>query len=682
MATLRMPKVAYDLIRMEGGLDQVTPTLSLRPGVARRAANFECDVNGGYARIDGYERFDGRVSPSTARYNILMCTLTADVNPGDTIQGQASGASGLVLAVEGSNIVVTREIGVFVATDPLLVGEAPVGVVDDIVGVAADGRRDAQYRNQAADEYRQNITAVPGSGPVRGVAYYNGHVYAWRDAVDGLTAAIYRSTSTGWTAVQLGHVLAFRDAATQIVEGDAVVGRTSGATATVARVALEDGSWASTDARGRLIFDTISGVFEPDEDVEVAGQVVAVASAASTPITLKPGGAVDTVVANFGGGTESYRLYGCDGKNPAFEFDGQVYVPIHTGMTVDAPEHIAVHKQHLFLSFGSSLQFSALGDPYQWTPLLGAGEIALRAQITNLISLPGDQSSGALAVYTRRDTSVLYGTSAGTFQLADFNTGTGGIARTAQNLDQTYALDDRGVMALSTSLNFGNFEAASLTMNLRPFLRQRLNLAVGSTVSREKGQYRVFFSDGTALYLTVVNGKPLGAMPVYLEHRINCITEGEALDGTARMFFGSADGFVYELDRGTSFDGDPIQASVTLVFNAIGSPRIRKRFRRASIEMTGGAYAEILVAYDLGYRTPEIDQPDEVGYSNDLRSAYWDELTWDEFVWDARDLSPTEVDIDGTAENIALRISSTSDMFQSFTLNSVILHYSMRRGIR
>lgn len=682
MATLKMPAVRYELIRMEGGLDQVTPTLALPPGVARRAANFECDVNGGYRRIDGYERFDGRISPSDARYNVLSVELTGEVNPGDTLIGQGSGASGLVIAVTDDTIVLTRETGVFVATDPLLVGTTVVGVINDILGVAADGRLDAEYRNRAADEYRQDIGPVPGSGPVRGVAYYNGTVYAWRDTSDGQTTAIHKSTPSGWAPVPLGFELAFKGGSVQIYDGDTVTGGTSGATATVSRVVMEDGSWASEDAKGRLILSVLSGSFTADEDIVVDGVAAALASSEGQAITLQPGGKVDTVLANFGGGIANYRLYGCDGVNRAFEFDGQSYVPIRTGMDVDAPEHVVVHKQHLFLSFGSSLQFSAIGDPYQWTPLLGAGEIALRAPITNLISLPGDQSSGALAVYTRRDTSVLYGTSAQTFQLSDFNTGTGGIAHTAQNMDQTYALDDRGVMALATSLNFGNFDAASLTMNLRPFLRQRLNLAVGSTVSREKGQYRVFFSDGTALYLTVVNGQPLGAMPIYMEHRVSCATEGESPAGTARMFFGSPDGFVYELDRGSSFDGEPIQAGLTLVFSAIGSPRIRKRYRRASIELTGDAYAEIFVSYDLGYRTPDIDQPDDVGYSNDLRSAYWDEFTWDSFVWDARDLSPVEVDMNGTAENIALRISSSSDLFRAFTINSVILHYSMRRGIR
>ena len=96
--------------------------------------------------------------------------------------------------------------------------------------------------------------------------------------------------------------------------------------------------------------------------------------------------------------------------------------------------------------------------------------------ITNLIPLPGDQSSGALAIYSKRDTSILYGTSSSDFGLSTFNSGTGAFAYTAQTMDQNYVLDDRGIMALSSTLNYGNFQGSSLTMNIRPFLKDRANL--------------------------------------------------------------------------------------------------------------------------------------------------------------------------------------------------------------
>ena len=94
-------------------------------------------------------------------------------------------------------------------------------------------------------------------------------------------------------------------------------------------------------------------------------------------------------------------------------------------------------------------------------------------------------------------------------------------------MDQAYVLDDRGIMSLGTTLNFGNFLPSSLTMNIRPFLENRANLATASTVSREKGQYRVFFSDKKALYMTISNGQLLGTMPIEFLHEVKNIVEGE-----------------------------------------------------------------------------------------------------------------------------------------------------------
>jgi len=673
---LTTPKVNYDLIRLNGGLDQVTPTLSLPPGVARRAANFECSITGGYTRIAGYERFDGRPSPSAATYNILVCTFTGTVTVGQTVTGSISAATGRVIAVTVASVVITRETGTFVVNDVLNNGAGNVATITTVQGVSADGLTDATYQNLAADNYRADITAVPGTGSILGVAYYNGVCYAWR------LTSMYKSTAGGWVAVTLGKELSFSTGTAAIVDGNTVTGATSGATGVVARVVLQSGTFASGNAAGRLILSSSTGVFTSGENLTVAAAVKAIAGGAATQITLTTGGRYETVIANFGGGTANYKLYGCDGVNRAFEFDGTTFVPIATGMAVDTPNHITFHKQHLFLSFGASVQFSGLGYPYQWTPLLGAGEIAMNAEVTNLLVLPGDQSSGALAIYTRSDTSVLYGTSSANFSLSTFNSGTGAIAYTAQNMDQAYVLDDRGIISLGTSLNFGNFVPASLTMNIPKFIEQHRGLAVGSTVNRDKGQYRVFFSDGTGLYMTILNGQVLGSMPIQFGHNINCSVDSEAPSGGTVQFFGSTNGFVYQMDLGTSFDGDFIPANINLVYNSTKSPRILKRYRKAAVELSGDSYAEIQFGYDLGYRTATLTQPDDASYQNDLRSSYWDDMSWDNFVWDGSDISPSEIEVTGTAENMAIRVSTNSDLFEPFTVNNIIVHYTLLRGLR
>jgi len=679
---LKTPPVQYDLIRLGGGLDQVTPTLSLPPGFARKAANFEASITGGYTRIVGYERYDGRPSPSSAIYLILVCSLTGTVAVGNTIIGQSSAATGKVIALDGSTVVITREVGTFVATEGIRVGATPVGTITTIQGVDSDGYQDAVYRNLAADDYRADITAVPGSGNILGVGIHAGILYAWRNNVGATAAVMYKATSSGWTLVTFGKTMRFNLGVIAIPDGSTINGQTSGATAVVSRTMLASGSYSAGTAAGQLVLSSVTGVFTIGENIRIGATVYAVVVSVPVQITLLPNGRFETVIANFGGGTANAKMYGADGVNKAFEFDGTVFAPIPTTMTTDTPVHVVVHKQHLFLSFGASLQFSAIGNPYQWSPVLGAGEIAMNGPISNMIALPGDQSSGALAVYTRHDTSVLYGTSSANFALSTFNTGTGAMPYSAQNMDQSYVLDDRGIVSLGTSLNFGNFTPATLTMTLRPFLIDRINLATASTLSREKGQYRVFFSDGTALYMTILNGKLLGTMPIQMLDPVLCAVEGETTAGSAVQYFGSDNGVVYQLDKGTSFDGDPIAASFNLVYNSTRSPRVLKRYRHSSVEMTGDYYAQIEFGYDLGYRTDYLTQPLDETYDVDLRSSYWDSMIWDNFVWDGSDVTPSEIGITGTAENMSIRISSTSDLLQPFTVNSIIIHYTLRRGLR
>lgn len=679
---VQLPQVKYDLINLSGGLDQVTPTLSLTPGFARRAANFECSINGGYTRIAGYERYDGHANPSDAVYNLLVCNLTGTVAVGDTVTGVTSSNTGKVIAVSGSNIVVTREPSVFTAGETIQVSSTNVGTITVVQGISVDGLTDATYKALAADEYRTSIAAVPGSGSVLGVAYFNNIVYAWRNNTGGTAANMYKSSSTGWVQVALGYEIKFDAGSVEVIDGQTINGLISGATAVVSRVVLQDGAWSAGTASGRFILSAVSGTFQNNEAIRVVTTNVALADGTSSAITLAPNGRYEVGIGNFGGGTINTKLYGCDGKNRGFEFNGTVFVPIVTGMATDVPTKMAVHKNHLFFAFDESLQFSSLGLPYQWTPLLGAGEIAMNGVITNLLALPGNQTTGALGVYTRNDTNILYGTSSADFQLSTFNSGTGGLPFTAQNMDQGYVLDDRGVMGLNTSLNFGNFEPAALTLRIRPFIQARRNLATASVLNREKGQYRLFFSDGNALYMTIAGTKLLGSMPVQFPNPATCCVEGETPDGNSTSFFGSTNGFVYRLDVGTSFDGAVIPANINLVYNSIKSPRVLKRFRKASVEMTGDSYAEIAFSYDIGYRSTELEQAAGRTYANDLRSSYWDEMTWDNFVWDGSDISPSEIEVLGTAENMAIQLSSVSAIIKPFTVNSIIVHYSMRRGIR
>lgn len=683
------PQVQYDLVYLKGGLDLITPTLAIPAGVARNALNFEASITGGYTRISGYERFDGRPAPSAALFSSINVTFISGqtISVGNTITGVTSGQTGVVIAINTSgttkDIYYTKASGSFTDGETIRVSGTNKATINSLGAVGTlTLKQQAQYLNLAAGVYRSDITVVPGSGPIRGVVELNKVLYAWRNNAGNTAMAIYKTSASGWVNVPLGYQMGFNNGTSQIFDGDVITGLSSGKTATVTRVVLESGTWGAGTATGRLIFASASGNFTAAEFLQVSAASKAKVIAAQTAITLAPDGRVETVVGNFGGGSAATRVYGCDNVNQGFEFDGTVYVPIKTGMTTDTPNHVTIHKQFLFFSFGASVQFSGIGSPYQWSPLVGAGELVLPEPLTCFVIQPGDQTTGALAFYSDNYTYILYGTDAASFNLVPYNTGTGAKAYSGQNLASTYTFDNRGVISLQATLSYGNFDTAAVTLNIRPFTVARRNLVTASALNREKSQYRVFFSDGYGLYVTIANGQLLGAMPVRFPKAVTCACEATDSFTNESMFFGSTDGYVYALDVGTSFDGEDIGAVIELNYNSENTPRILKRYRRGSFEITGEGYCEFDFAYYLAYSSDDIAQSTGNTYSNSFSATYWDGVYWDSFVWDGRVLAPTDVEIKGTGENIQIQMASNAAYFAPFTINSLILHYTTRRGLR
>lgn len=676
---MNLSRPDYELVELKGGYDLLTPTLKLTAGAAREAVNFEVSVNGGYTRIPGYERFDGRPAPSVAAVaQITLAAPPTNLSVGQTITGPSGTA--VVVQINGNVLSFTKQTGTFAAAQAITQSALPVGTISALGGMLTS-RQIAQATAAAANAYRGDIQAVPGSGPIRGVLAFGGAVYAWRNNAGGTAMVIHRSTAGGWVPVTLGFELAFSAGSSQINEGDTVTGATSGATGVVARVLVRTGDWGTSNAVGTLVLSSRTGTFVAAEQIRVGGTPRATAGGNATQITLAPGGRVQTVLGSFGS-FFGKRAYGCDGVNPGFEFDGTTYVPIRTGMAADAPNNVAVHSNHLFFGFNTSLQFSGINQPYRWSPIFGAGEIAMRDVITALMTQPGSEETGALFVFTQNEASVLYGSSSINFKLVPYSVNMGANRYSTQRLDTGYFLDDRGVASLSTSNKFGNFDAATITYNIRPVIQQRRTLITASGINREKSQYRLFFSDGYALYLTIVNGQYMGAMPVEMPNPVTCWGEAERGDGREFSYFGSTNGFVYQLDRGTSFDGAPMRYFFQLNFNPVRSPRLRKRWMRASAEITGQAFAEFAFGYELGYGLPDNEQPMAASYEVRFSPALWDQFTWDNFTWDGKVLAPTELEMLGTAENVALRFGGESDFVGEFTINSVIMHYIIRRGLR
>jgi hypothetical protein len=411
-------------------------------------------------------------------------------------------------------------------------------------------------------------------------------------------------------------------------------------------------------------------------------------------ITQSPNGKYAFDVGNFSGAAGSQRIYGCDGINKGFEFDGETFAPIVTGTTPDTPSSVAVHKDSLVWAINSSLIISGPAPyaPFDYTTTNGAAEIAVGANITGLSVQAGAQDTGTLAIFTRDTTMMLYGTSVTDWNLVTFNTGAGASAFSAQNMAQTYYFNSFGITSLAATLNFGNFDQSSLTANLATFVSQQKTLVTCSVLCRSKNQYRVFFSNGYALYMTMVNNTYMGSIPCYFSTPTDGSNVGfynafgtVLTTGEEMILMCGYDGYLYRAEKGTSFDGGQIGASMTLTYDFMGSPRILKRFRKAAADIAGTSYTEFQFSWVLGYNSNQYAQPDAYTYESTYNSAQWDSgVSWDTsgVVWDGSAMFPSELDMVGSAENVAITIQSSVNYAAPITVNSFVVHYSPRRGMR
>lgn len=675
-------------ITFAGGLDTETPAIATSPGSVQDSSNVYQGARGGYVVTKGCERFDGRKAPHTATYYLLTVAYSgAEVSVGNTLT--TATASGVIIAIVGENVYLTKVSGTFADADDLLVGGVSVGTAtaDMVAGYGETDQLTAYYGALAADVYRADIAAPPGAGATLGGFDFNGTVYVFRNAADGLSANLWKSSSSGWAQVNLGREVAFTGGGTtEPLETQTLTGATSGATAVIGRVIVTSGTWAGGDAVGRLILTAQTGTFVSENlNIGVSLDVLTVAGD-SAAITLLPGGSYGFKIANFTADPATRRVYGVDGVNNGFEFDGAVFVKIKTGMATDAPDVVGEFVGHLVYGFGGSFQNSSLGDPYTWVPVLGASEIGLADPITDFAGMPGSDGSPVLALFSENSINLLYGSSRDDWKLIPFKYEAGAIARSVQQIGQTFLLDTRGITSLQASDMFGNFAFSTVSDLAKSWLESRKGGLADSCISRPNNQYRLFFTNGEALYCTVEvknNTAYISSMmPLFFPFQFRWVWSSEDSNGAELIYFGDSTGMVYQMDVGKSFDGAAVKWWVTFHPVHFNMPNTFKKWRRCTFEVKCDGYAEYSSSYILGYGSPDIAQPESMTFEVISGEELLDESYLDEGSLDGSPLSSVSCPMYGNAQNMALSFGGKSVSSGQLTFNGALIQYSIAREIR
>lgn len=396
---------------------------------------------------------------------------------------------------------------------------------------------------------------------------------------------------------------------------------------------------------------------------------------------LAPNGRYELEVKNYKGAASGKRLYGVSGVHKAFEWDGTTWTDITTGMSPDTPAHLAGHKNYLFLSFpNGSLQNSPLGDPTGvWTPRTGANEIGIGDEITALLSMRG----GVLAVYGKDSTHLLYGASAATWDLKLHSGDSGAAAYSVQEgPGGCIALDNRGLMPLTATQSFGDFESAAVSQRAQKFIDARRGLKVASTIVRDKSQYRIWYSDGAALTQTYRGNRIIGYSVLTGTVKPTCAFNGDDSLGNEMCLIGAQDGNVYRTDVGWSADGVAIDAVIRTTPDNIGRPRQIKVFSGFSLQIATPRRLKILTQaeYDYSHAAPDISQ--SVLAETSFSLGLWDAGRFDEMVFDSADerggIAYPEVRLDGVALVISMLIYHGQEIRPPFVVESGSFNYRLR----
>ncbi|MFA5632967.1 MAG: hypothetical protein WC997_15785 [Porticoccaceae bacterium] len=680
---MNLPEKKVDVVGLRGGIDLASTFINIEPGAALDLLNFEPELEGGYRRIAGYERLDGRPAPSSGRYYTMEVDDALGLTPGSVITGATSGATAWLFAIRDN----TNILGITDLAGTFELGETVAGTTVTALPIL-DGLEEVEDADQwqlaAENYYRSQIGAVPGDGPVLGAIWYKANAYAFR--ADGGAVKLYKTSATGWVEVPPMATLFFDSGVMtegEITPGTTITGATSSAEGVVKRFIKNAGSYGN-DAAGYMVVDVTSGDFDDGENLQVEGVTKAVADGEATTVTLAPGGKLQFILHNFYGGSATRYLYGCDGVNPAFEFDGETLTPIYfpgaePNPDWNKPKYLIAHKSHLFLSLpGGNMAHSGIGEPLAFSALMGAAQFGLGDECTGFAQRAGDM----LAIYTRSMVYGLYGSSAEDWNLQIISETFGAKDYTVQKIGTVYALDDKGIAPLERVDAFGDFESATVSRFVKPILDVHQDRVLGTVVVKDRNQYRLFFNDGTALVMGddqyIGEGVPAFST-LKLAHIPTCLSSSPDGKGNEVILFGDDDGFVYRMETGYNFDGEPIEYAYRSPFMNQKSPHIRKSYRRLFIDLETDRSVRLDLAYELSYSDYMIPSNPSSEVQIIGGGGYYDIDNWDEIYWDAVTFASRGVPLSGTGRNISVLVYGNSATTRPFTIQTLEVHYLPRR---
>ena len=464
------------------------------------------------------------------------------------------------------------------------------------------------------DGYRRIGGAVgDGNAPVQSLFVLNDRIHAVKGGLIHRLKSDETSWEKAWPTDASKTWIGFYEEGTRdegIPLNEELTGASSSATFEVVytrkfsgNFGTEGGGSDMNDAKGYFVAKGLEGTITEDEDVNLGAGKAFKLDGGLEEISLPASAKISWDRGTFGG--EDY-VFLASGAGHAMRWDGEWMVPAildSENPSAIRPVHVLVNESRLFLSHGSSFFYSALGAPLNFSTTDGAAEVNVGSEVTAMLVEPGHDGSGSASIFSKDVIHVLRQDLNGNKALFNYRREIGAIPLSAQTLSESVFADEWGIRMLRTSEEFGNFAHSTLSRRIQSRWEEAISgrSVAGSMISRLKSQYRIFFDDGTGFYATIVGRNLLGVMPVRYADRPSCFLSREFEEVGERMFFGTSDGRVMEMDRGRSFDGQRITSWFVTHLDYMRSMGLNKSAKDMSFEAhaSGTFMASVMLMMDF-----------------------------------------------------------------------------------
>ena len=561
------------------------------PGSARVLRNFEPSVEGGYRRIEGFNKYDSNIVPPYGA---------------PVVHGASQTGTSLIIGnihktpEAGDTLTITGVTGTYTI--------ASGGVTYDATNNRATLTLTASLDSSPANAAAVTFATTTTSHLINGIA-------SWEDSVIvSRNDDLFRTTGSGHTHINVPNY------GTVLVNGASQTGTSL----------VVDGLSAAPQAGDVFKIAGVDLVYTVTSDASVSsgGATLAINpaldsspadDAAITFLSTSRDGTVKVRSARYNfSGTD--KIVFVDGANAPANYDTTTFTVLNAAPSdVVGAAHVAVFKNHLFFAKGANLTFTAPYSDSDFSAASGGGVINAGSAITGLIVFREQ-----LIIFSERRISRLVGNSLADFQLQPITmdigcTQTDTIQEVAGDI---FFVGPDGIRSLGATEKIGDFDLATVSKPIQTEVTNFVNrnTSFSSVVIREKSQYRLF-----GFNANITRDAAQGILGTQTQQGINWaelrgirahVADSNYNGSVELIVFGHDDGYVYQMESANNFDGANIPATFSTPFLPINDPRVRKTFYRIFLytDPQGSVTTDVALKYD--FEESDVIQPAEINFNN------------------------------------------------------------------